>query len=52
MLFRSRIEIARLLIERGASVDVQDEQGRSPLDVASGEQRDEIIKLLLEHCAK
>jgi hypothetical protein len=28
---------------------VQDGERRTPLDVASGEQREEIIKLLLEH---
>jgi Ankyrin repeats (many copies)/Ankyrin repeats (3 copies) len=44
-----RIEMARLLIEGGASVDMQDKQGRTPLDVASGEQ---VRKLLLEHGAK
>jgi hypothetical protein len=47
-----RIEIARLLIEHGASVEVQDKAGRTPLDVASGEQHDEMIKLLLELRAK
>jgi hypothetical protein len=40
------------LIEYGASVEAQDDRGRTPLDVASGEQREEIIKLLLEHRAK
>jgi hypothetical protein len=47
-----RIEIARLLLEHGASLDVQDEEGMTPLDVASGERCDEMIKLLLEHRAK
>ncbi len=46
------IEIARVLIELGASVEVKDNGGRTPLDIASGEQREEIIKLLLEHRAK
>ncbi|KAH9988745.1 hypothetical protein BJV77DRAFT_1020368 [Russula vinacea] len=46
-----RIEIARLLVEYGASVEVQDIMGETPLDVASGEQRNEMIKLLLEHRA-
>ena len=46
------VEIARLLLERGASVEAQDGQGRTPVDVASGEQRDELITLLLEHRAK
>lgn len=47
-----RIEIVRLLVERGASIEVRDNQGRTPMDVASGEQRDEIVKLLLEHRVK
>jgi Ankyrin repeats (3 copies)/Ankyrin repeat len=46
------IEMVRLLVEHGASVEVKDESGRTPLGVASGEQRDEIIKLLLEHSPK
>ena len=44
-----RVEIARLLVEHGADVEVQDDLGRTPLDVATNEQHDEIIKLLLEH---
>jgi ankyrin repeat protein len=44
-----RIKVIRLLIEYGASVEVQDNDGRTPLDVMSEEQREEIIKLLLEH---
>ena len=47
-----KIETARLLLERGASVEVKDWAGRTPLDVASGEQREEIIKFLSEHRAK
>ena len=47
-----RIEIVRLLVEHGASVEAQDDAGMTPLDVASGEQREEIIKLLLEHHVK
>ena len=46
------VEIARLLLERGASVEAQDEQRRTPVDVASGERCDELITLLLEHRAK
>jgi Ankyrin repeats (3 copies)/Ankyrin repeats (many copies) len=47
-----RIEIVRLLVEHGASVEVQDNNGKTPMEVASGEQCDEIVKLLLEHRAK
>jgi ankyrin repeat protein len=46
-----RIEIARVLLEFGASVDVGDKRGRTPLDVASEEGHDEIIQLLMEHGA-
>ena len=28
---------------------MKDDDGRTPLDVASGEQREEIVKYLLEH---
>jgi ankyrin repeat protein len=47
-----RIEIARLLVEHGASVEVRNDWGRTALEVASGEQRHEIVKLLLEHRAE
>ncbi|KAH9988638.1 ankyrin repeat-containing domain protein [Russula vinacea] len=46
-----RIEIARLLIEHGANVEVQDDLGRTPLDVATFELH-EIVKLLLEHLSR
>ena len=46
-----RIEIVRLLIEHGANVEVKDNEGRTPLDVATGKQHEEIIKLLLQHLA-
>ena len=45
------MEIACVLIELGASVEVKDNGGRTPLDTASGERRVEIIKFL-EHRAK
>jgi ankyrin repeat protein len=47
-----KIEIARVLIEHGANVEVKDDKGRTPLDFASEEQREEIMKLLLEHGAR
>lgn len=47
-----RIELVHLLLEHGANVWEKDDEGRTSLDVASGEQREEIIKLLLEHLAK
>jgi ankyrin repeat protein len=45
-LERGKIEMARVLIEHGARVEVKDDEGMTPLDIASGEQREEIIKLL------
>jgi ankyrin repeat protein len=47
-----RVEIAQWFVEHGASREVKDRWGRTPLEVASGEQRDEIIKLLSEHRAE
>ena len=41
-----RVEVARLLFEHGANVEVKDTRGRTPLDVALEEQHDEIIKIL------
>jgi ankyrin repeat protein len=45
-LERGTIEIARVLIEHHASVEVKDDEGRTPLDVASEERREEIKKTL------
>ena len=44
------IEMARLLLGHGASVELQTSKGRTPLDYALEKQDDEMIKLLLEHC--
>ena len=46
------IEIARLLLERGASLEVQDWTGKTPLDIASEKRLDEMIKLLSVHRSK
>ena len=46
---KGRIEMARLLLEHGASIEVRDWKGKTPLDVTLGENRDEMIKLLLEY---
>ena len=48
---RGKAEMVRLLVEHGANVEMKDKKGRTPLDVASGGQRDDIIKLLSEHRA-
>ena len=49
---KGKIDIARLLLEHGASVEAQNGQGRTPFDVAWGKERDEIRTLLMEHRAK
>ena len=51
-LEHGRVAVARVLIEYGASTEVKDGTGKTPLECASGEHRDEIIKLLLEHRTK
>ena len=43
------VEIVRLLIEHGANVEVKDNEGRTPLDVASGKQRERIVEVLSEY---
>jgi hypothetical protein len=43
--------IAKELIERGASVHVKDQHGRTPLHVACANKQLEIVALLLEHGA-
>jgi hypothetical protein len=48
------IEMARLLIEHGANVEViqvKGKHGKTALEIASEEQYDEIVKLLMEHGA-
>jgi len=47
-----RSDVARLLIEHGAEVDVKDSRGRTPLQLASAEGRDEVVDLLLEYGTK
>jgi hypothetical protein len=49
---RAGVAMARLLVEHGASVEAKDAHGRTPLDYATEEQHDDIIKLLVEHGAK
>ena len=51
-LLRRKIKVALALIKHGASVEVKDYYGRTALDIASEEQHDEIMKLLLELRAK
>jgi len=50
-------EVARVLLEHGADIKAEDNDGRTALQVAERDEagvgnRDEIMKLLLEHGAK
>lgn len=45
VLVRGKIGKAHVLIEHGAGVEVEDDEGRTPLDLASEEQREDITKL-------
>ena len=47
-----KIDIVRLFLEHGASVDVKNGAGETPLDVAAREGHYEIVKLLSEYRAK
>jgi ankyrin repeat protein len=46
-----RIEVVKLLLERGAKVDAQDEDGDTSLMKAAYHGRLEVVRLLLEHGA-
>jgi ankyrin repeat protein len=47
----SHIDIARLLLERGANVTVANTNGWTPLNSASNSEHVELVKLLLENGA-
>ena len=47
-----RTEVVKLLLERGAQVDLQDNNGQSPLMWASNMGQTEVVKLLLERGAQ
>ena len=47
-VFFQHLEIIALLIERGASVTVGDDEGNTPLHVAASMNRDGAIRVLLE----
>ena len=46
-----RLEVVRVLIEDGASIDAEDNKGRTPFQIASAKGRGEIMNLLSEHGA-
>ena len=45
-------EVVRVLLEHGANVDAEDDEGRTPFQIASARRGDKTMKLLLEHGAK
>ena len=45
-------EVARLLIDKGAEVNVRDKMRHTPLKYATEEKNQELIKLLRDHGAK
>ncbi|WP_353283086.1 ankyrin repeat domain-containing protein [Wolbachia endosymbiont (group A) of Pogonocherus hispidulus] len=47
----NHVEIAKLLLKRGANLYIQNERGESLLYKVYSEKRDDIVKLLLEHSA-
>ena len=48
MLFRSD-SIVRLLLEHGANVDVEDDEGRTPSQIASQQRHGILVQLLSGH---
>ena len=48
-VMRNRVEMARWLLEHGASVDQKNFQGKTPLQVAEDDGFEEMAALLREH---
>ena len=46
--FSGSLEVTRLLLSYGARIDEEDEEWKTPFEVASSHGHDEIMKLLLE----
>ena len=47
--YMNSVEMAKLLIEHGANVNVRDKKGRRPIHSAAGQNSLEVAKLLTEH---
>ena len=45
---QGNVEVVRLLLEYGGLVDIKDEEGDTPLDVAKKEGREEVVEVLQE----
>jgi ankyrin repeat protein len=46
-----QVKIARMLIERGADVTAQNEDGATPILMASTDGHVELVRMLIEHGA-
>ncbi len=49
--YTGNIEMAKLLIEHGAEINIADKDGKTPLHEAAGRGKLEVAKLLIEHGA-
>ncbi|KAI0279320.1 hypothetical protein BGY98DRAFT_969790, partial [Russula aff. rugulosa BPL654] len=47
-----RVEVVRVLLEHGASVDAEDDEGETPSQIAAASGDDDIMEVLLEYGAK
>ena len=52
MLFRSKPELVKALLDGGAKPDLKDKQGNTPLAVASKKDQKEIVRLLQDYKKK
>ena len=48
----ARLEVARILLAHGADVDAEDEEGKTPLQVALASGQTEMAELFSEYCSK
>jgi len=48
----SHAEFARMLLERGTTIDAKGQYDRTPLHWAAGNGQTEVVRSLLERCAR